>query len=66
MHNLVRAAANVTPRTVLDPWAGYRYLATLTSRLVELQGGLMLRALATANTDAPAAPTDRSNVRSIA
>ena len=44
-----------------------RYLATLTSRLVKLQGGLVLHAIV--DTDAAAnaqPPADRSNVRSIA
>jgi hypothetical protein len=62
--NVVRAALDVTPRTVLDPRAGYRYWATLASRLVKLQGGLVLRAMITvSDADAPA---NRSNVRSIA
>jgi hypothetical protein len=64
VHNIVRAALDVTPRTVLDPRAGYRYCATLVSRLVKLPGGLLLRAMITVpDTDAPA---DRSNARSIA
>jgi hypothetical protein len=55
---------DVTPRTVLDPRPGYRYFATLVSRLVKLPGGLLLRAMITVpDADAPA---DRSNVRSIA
>jgi hypothetical protein len=46
---------------------GVRYLATLTSRLIKLQGGLVLRAIV--DTDAAAnnqAGADLSNVRSIA
>jgi hypothetical protein len=55
---------DVSPRTVLDPRAGYRYWTTLASRLMKLQGGLLLRAMITApDADAPA---DRSNGRSIA
>jgi hypothetical protein len=52
---------------VLDPRLGVRYLATLTSRLIKLQGGLFLRAIV--DTDAAAnnqTGADRSNVRSIA
>ena len=64
-YNLIRAAADVTPRTVLDPRVGFRYLATLTSRLVKLQGGLALRAILT-TSDVPTTAADRSNVRSIA
>ena len=62
-----QAALDVTPRTVFDPRVGVRYLATLTSRLIKLQGGLVLRAIV--DTDAAAnnqAGADLSNVRSIA
>jgi hypothetical protein len=62
-----QAALDVTPRTVFDPRLGVRYLATLTSRLIKLQGGLVLRAIV--DTDAAAnnqAGADLSNVRSIA
>ncbi|MCX6464609.1 MAG: hypothetical protein NTW05_13630 [Pseudonocardiales bacterium] len=67
VRNVVRAALDVTPRTLLDPRAGYRYWTTLASRLVKLQGGLVLRAVLT--EDEPHAGTslsDRSNVRTIA
>jgi len=63
--HVLRAVTNVTPRTVLDPRVGFRYLATLTSRLVKLQGGLVLRAILT-TSDVPTTAADRSNVRSIA
>ncbi len=62
-----QAALDVTPRTVFDPRVGVRYLATLTSRLIKLQGGLVLRAIV--DTDAAAnnqTGPDLSNVRSIA
>jgi hypothetical protein len=62
-----QAALDVTPRTVYDPRLGVRYLATLTSRLVKLQGGLVLRAIV--DTDGSAnkqSGADLSNVRSIA
>ena len=51
---------------MFDPRLGVRYLATLTSRLIKLQGGLLLRAIV--DTDAAANQTgaDLSNVRSIA
>jgi hypothetical protein len=62
------AALDIRPRTVLDPREGVRYLARLTSRVMKLQGGLVLRAIvdtdSLAGTDDPAA--DRSNVHSIA
>jgi hypothetical protein len=62
-----QAALDVTPRTVYDPRLGVRYLATLTSRLIKLQGSLFLRAIV--DTDAAAnnlTGPDRSNVRFIA
>jgi hypothetical protein len=62
-----QAALDVSPRTVFDPRLGARYLATLTSRLIKLQGGLVLRAIV--DTDAAAnhqSGADLSNVRSIA
>jgi hypothetical protein len=62
-----QAALEVSPGTVFDPRVGARYLATLTSRLIKLQGGLVLRAIV--DTDAAAnnqAGADLSNVRSIA
>ena len=62
-----QAALDVSPRTVFDPRVGVRYLATLTSRLIKLQGGLFLRVIV--DTDAAAnnqTGADLSNVRSIA
>jgi hypothetical protein len=52
---------------VYDPRVGVRYLGTLASRLIKLQGGLFLRAIV--DTDAAAnkqSGADLSNVRSIA
>jgi hypothetical protein len=64
---VAQAARNVTPRTVLDPREGFRYFATLTSRLVQLQGGLFLRAIVDTDAAANNQPAaDLSNVRSIA
>ncbi len=56
----------MSPRTFLGPRVTVRYVTTLTSRLVELQGGLVLKAVV--GTDAAAKPeaSDLSNVRSIA
>ena len=52
---------------MFDPRVGGRYLATLISRLVKLQGGLFLRAIVDTDAAANAQPSaDRSNVRSIA
>jgi hypothetical protein len=62
VRNVVRAATNLSPRTVINPWAGYQYLATLTSRLVALNAGLVLRVLHS-TAKASDASSDRSNVR---
>lgn len=43
--SVLRAAANVSPRTVIDPRVGFRYLTTLASKVVQLQGGLVLRVI---------------------
>jgi len=64
VRNVVRAAVAVRPRTVIDPRAGYRYLSTLASRLIKLQGGLVLRAIVT-TPDTTAEPAERTNMRSI-
>jgi hypothetical protein len=62
-----QAALNVTPRTVVDPRVGVRYLTTLASRLVKLQGGLLLRAIVDTDAAANNRPSaDLANVRSIA
>ena len=60
------AAADVSPRTLANPRLGARYVAQLTSRLVKLQGGLLLRAIITTDIRVQAELGDRSNVRSIA
>jgi hypothetical protein len=60
------AATDVSVRTVLDPRVGARYVGALTSRLVKLQGGLLLRAILTTDVPVTAPVVDRSNVRSIA
>jgi hypothetical protein len=47
MANVITAARDFRPRTVLDPREGFLYTARLTSRMVKLQGGLMLWAIMT-------------------
>jgi hypothetical protein len=52
---------------VYDPRVGVRYLGTLASRLIKLQGGLVLRAIVDTDAAANKQPgADLSNVRSIA
>jgi len=63
--NVREAAAEISLRTVLNPRVGARYLTALTSRLVKLQGGLLLRAIITTDAAVPG-PAERPNVRSIA
>jgi hypothetical protein len=59
------AVKDISPRTVIDPRLGYRYVATVTSRVVKLQGGLVLRAIVT-TPEAPAASDPMAKLRSIA
>src|SRR4051794_2846638 len=62
-----QAALDVSPRTVLDPRVGVRYLRTLTSRLIKLQGGLVLRAIVDTDAAANNQPdADPSNARPTA
>ena len=56
----------MSPRTLLSPRSSARYVATLASRLVKLQGGLVLRAIVTTDGSANELATVPSNVRSIA
>jgi hypothetical protein len=65
VRDVIRAATNVTPRTVLDPRVGYQYVAKLTSRVMKLQAGLIIRAILT-TAEVSDTSADRSNVRSIA
>ena len=49
---------------MIDPRTGYRYLSTLASRLIKLQGGLVLRAIVT-TPDTTVERAERTNMRSI-
>ena len=60
------AAFELSPRTLLSPRAGVRYVSTLASRVVKLKGGLLLRAILTTDLAVPARTPDLSNVRAIA
>jgi len=62
VRNVLNAATQVTPRVIFDPRATYRYLATVSSSLVKLQGGLVMRAIVTA-PERPNASSDQHNVR---
>ncbi|MCO1656278.1 collagen-like protein [Pseudonocardia humida] len=64
VRGVFRAAADITPRTVLDPRAGYRYLVSLTAQVVRLQSGLLLHAVNRAESVAD--DSEGSPVRSIA
>ena len=64
---LVKEAVNdVSARTVLDPRAAARYVANVTSRLIKLQGGLLLKAIVTTDGSANEVTATESNVRYIA
>jgi hypothetical protein len=43
--NVIHAAADVGPRTFVDPRWTVRYATNLASRWLQLQGGLILRAV---------------------
>jgi hypothetical protein len=64
--SLKEAAFDVSARTFVDPRVGAKYVSTLISRLVKLQGGLFLQAIITPRADVTTETADRSNVRSIA
>ena len=57
---------DVSPRAVLDPRAGARYLANVSSRLIKLPGGLLLKAIVTTDGSANEVTVSESNVRFIA
>lgn len=62
-----KAALDVSARTLVDPRVGARYVGNRTSRLLKLQGGLLLRAVLTTDPPVPAVTVQQfSNVRSIA
>jgi hypothetical protein len=54
---------DLNPRVLVDPRQGIRYAATLATRLMQLQAGLLLRAVlvATPTEDAPQPAED--NIR---
>jgi tRNA/tmRNA/rRNA uracil-C5-methylase (TrmA/RlmC/RlmD family) len=65
------AANRLLVRTVLevadlDPRAAARYVANVTSRLIKLQGGLLLKAIVTTDGSANEVTATESNVRYIA
>ncbi len=62
--NITEAALDLSPRTILDPRVGLRYVANLTTAMIRLPGGLLLRAVVT--EPVPAQPAGPSNVRFIA
>jgi hypothetical protein len=64
--NVITAARDLSPRTVLDPREGMRYAARLTSRVVELQGGLMLWAVRTQPDEPRAELASVGRIRSVA
>jgi len=51
---------------MLDPMAAARYLANVTSRLIKLQGGLLLKAIVTTQGSANEVTATESNIRYIA
>jgi hypothetical protein len=45
--NVATAARAIRPRTFVDPREGARYWTNLTTSLIKLQGGLLLRTMIT-------------------
>ena len=64
--NVKGAALDLSPRTLLNPRSGLRYAGPVATRLIKLQGRLLLRALVTTDTTSNPVVRDRSHVRSIA
>ena len=64
--NVTAAALDLSPRTLLSPRSGLRYVAAVASHLIKLQGGLLLRAIVTTDTASNPVALDLSHVRSIA
>jgi hypothetical protein len=55
LRNLGHAAIDLSPRTIINPKRGYRYLTALASAAVKLPGGLALRAITTVEENPSAA-----------
>ena len=53
-------------RTLIDPRVSARNVSNLTSRLLKLQGGLLLRAVLTTDMPVHATPATVRNIGSIA
>jgi hypothetical protein len=66
LERVKEAVADVSARTMLDPMAAARYLANVTSRLIKLQGGLLLKAIVTTQGSANEVTATESNIRYIA
>jgi hypothetical protein len=64
--NVITAARELSPRTILDPREGIKYSARLTSRVVKLQGGLVLWAMMTQRQEAPTESAAVGRIRSVA
>lgn len=64
--NVKDAVLDLSPRTLLSPRSGLRYVGAVATRLIKLQGGLLLRALVTTDTTSNPVVRDQSHVRSIA
>ena len=64
--NVVTAARDFRPRTVLDPREGLLFSARLASRIVKLQGGLMLWAIITPPVEPEAELASVDRIRAVA
>jgi hypothetical protein len=66
LHNVSRAARDLSPRILVDPRVQVRYATRLTSSLLKLQGGLFLRAMMTASEAEDTDVSQVATLRSIA
>ena len=64
--NVARAATALSPRMLVDPRAGARYVSTLAGRILQLQGGVVLRTLLVTVPPDEHEHAPGENVRSIA
>jgi hypothetical protein len=66
LKSVAEAATAITPRTLIDPREGLRYLTTVGQRLMKVQGSLMLRLMLVSDEDADEPESSMAELRSIA
>jgi hypothetical protein len=66
LKDVVEATTAVSPRILIDPREGVRYVTTIASKLMKVQGSLMLRAMLVSDEAVEDEDGDWAEVRSIA